>query len=430
MQVFHQLAERADEPAMSRKLRMLSIPSTAVLYYRGEKTKGEKASEPDKYNEFKFPLTNLQESVTYYVRGGDFSTPDRKITLVPAPSIIELKRTELTPAYHYYLPPFKDGNATVATPGLLKTIKQELKDQPISLTGSKSSFQMYLGTDVVIEAATDKELLSVLLTPTIGLFPGVDSKDQADPIPLKIEPGRKSFSISFNGQGKPIAEWQKEARKLKDRNDLPENWNPILAQTLRPLEFELTFTDTDKVTSRRTMSIQLEEDRGPEVNIAIGGLRKVGGAYMCSANADIPLTGDSNVRDDFGLHKVEYVFSYSKIEQQANPNVKLPPPTSVEQRASVPDFEKRYEAESKGAIYRLATLEEKVKKPLPENFVKPFTTYYQFSSDESFDLMKRIPTLATGDPQAQPSYNLTLNVVATDSNVLFGPRTARTRIRS
>jgi hypothetical protein len=424
--VFNRLTERADDPAMSRTLRKLSIPKTAVLYHRGEKTKGEKAAEPDKYNEFKFQLTNLQESVTYRIHGGDFSTQERKITLVPAPSIIELKLKEMAPAYHYYLPPLKDTNAVAASPELLKPLKQA-RNATASVAGGKSSLQIYAGSDLTIEAATDKELLTVMLTPTIGLFPGVDSKDQAAPIPLKIRPDGKSFSMSFDTEGKPLAEWQKAAREFKDFTQLPENWHPVFPQALRPLEFEVSFTDTDKVTSRRIFSIQIEEDRGPEVNIAISGLRKVAGIFMCSANANIPFTSDSNVRDDYGLHKLEYLFSYSKIEPQVDPNVKVAPPTVIEQHISIPEFESRYQQQGRNAIYLLNTLEEKLKQPLPDNFAKPFVTYYQFGAGETFDLMKRIPTLASNDVTTQLTFNLNLNVRATESNVLFGPRTAQNK---
>src|SRR5258708_3883949 len=132
-----------------------------------------------------------------------------------------------------------------------------------------------------------------MLTPTINLFPGVESKEQADPIPLKVGSDKKSFAIRFEPTGSPISLWQQQAQKLADPNKLPDNWAPVLPQIMRPLEFELTLTDTDKVTSRRTISIQTTEDRGPEVTIAISGLRKVGGAYMCSANAMIPMTNDS-----------------------------------------------------------------------------------------------------------------------------------------
>src|SRR5207302_3627264 len=51
--------------------------------------------------------------------------------------------------------------------------------------------------------------------------------------------------------------------------------------------------------------------------VVVDVIRKVGGTYMCTPQALIPFTKESKIRDDKGLNRVDYVFSYYEVEPMA-----------------------------------------------------------------------------------------------------------------
>ena len=55
-------------------------------------------------------LGDLKESFQFRVRGEDYETATRSITLVPPPMISSLLRDEFRPAYLYHRPPLTDGD--------------------------------------------------------------------------------------------------------------------------------------------------------------------------------------------------------------------------------------------------------------------------------------------------------------------------------
>ena len=85
----------------------------------------------------------------------------------------------------------------------------------------------------------------------------------------------------------------------------------------RQTEFDIFLKDTDNVTSKRTIQIVVEDDRPPEVDVVVDVIRKVGSVYMCTPQALIPFTKESKIRDDKGLNRVDYVFSYYEVEPMA-----------------------------------------------------------------------------------------------------------------
>src|SRR5260370_9817914 len=92
---------------MSRTFRKLKIPDEVKIYYWGEKIDNMMPmNRQQDANEFHSVLTDLKESVKFYVKGEDYFTfPDRTITLVPPPMLTRLERDEYVPAYHYHRPP-------------------------------------------------------------------------------------------------------------------------------------------------------------------------------------------------------------------------------------------------------------------------------------------------------------------------------------
>src|SRR5262249_4476167 len=110
--VLETLDARAGEARMSRTLRKLEIPQTVSIHYWGAKTSNEMPmTRQQDSNEFTCVLSELKESVKFYVQGEDFSTyPYKRITLVPPPMLTKLEKDEYLPAYQYHRLP-ADGTA-------------------------------------------------------------------------------------------------------------------------------------------------------------------------------------------------------------------------------------------------------------------------------------------------------------------------------
>src|SRR5262245_54048759 len=296
--VIQKLRDRAADPRMSRTLRRLDIPEDVDLYYWGAKTRVDMKLRREANNEFAGTLSDLKESVKFYARGENYDTPTKLITLVPPPMLTELKRDEFHPAYLYHKAPFAESKDLPddlkpyqADPRMLKGMKHILRDQVVSLTGDKSRFDIPMGAEFVLYARSDKELVEAKILPKAGKFPGVEAEVQdPDPIVLPIANGH-DIRFEFTTANK--------------------------TQVTRQTEFDIFLRDTDGVTSKRGIQIVVEEDRPPEVDVDVDVIRKVGGVYMCTPQALIPFTKESKVRDDRGLNRVEYVFSYSEVEPLA-----------------------------------------------------------------------------------------------------------------
>jgi hypothetical protein len=296
--VLEKLRDRAADPSMSRTLRKLDIPEDVALYYWGAKSRVDMKLRREANNEFAGTLTDLKESVKFFARGENYDTPTRLITLVPPPMLTELKRDEYLPAYLYHKAPFGEPNELPdemkpyrADPRKLKGLKHVIRDQAISLTGDRSRFDIPMGTDLVLYGTSDKELVEAKILPKPGKFPGIEA-EVVDPNPINL-PITDGHAIRFEFSA---------ANKT---------------QVTRQTEFDIFLRDTDGVTSKRTIQIVVEEDRPPEVDVVVDVIRKQGGVYICTPQALIPFTKESKIRDDKGLNRVEYVFSYSEVEPMA-----------------------------------------------------------------------------------------------------------------
>src|SRR5206468_7355457 len=80
--------------------------------------------------------------------------------------------------------------------------------------------------------------------------------------------------------------------------------------TQSTLEFDLIVEQADKVTSKRQIMIQIADDQPPLVELAPDVIRKVGNVYYVTPKARIPFNPESYIRDDHGLSKVAYEFTY------------------------------------------------------------------------------------------------------------------------
>lgn len=441
--VFDALEGKAADPSMSRTVRKLKVPDEVELSYWGAKTRVDMKLRAEANNEFSGTLSDLKETVKFHARGENYYTPTRQITLVPPPMLTELKRDEFHPAYLYHKAPFADAKDLpterkpyAADPAQLKGKKHVLKDQAVSLTGDRSRFDIPMGAEFVLSGTSDKELKEAFLYPKPGKFPGIEAEvTDPDPIPLPILEDRHTVRYEFTAANQKL----------------------ITRQT----EFDIFLRDTDNVTSKRPVQVVVEEDRAPEVDVVVDVIRKVGGTYVCTPQALIPFTKESKIRDDKGLNRVDYQFSYYEVEPMAvtlkrleyatwffnttpvgsplsdlsyrlqvldifrqHPEWVRPSQAVVERLVPVPKFLEEYTARP----LALADVEKRL-NPNPPNAARPtgdgltVIPAHAFPPDAvreevGFDLRKVTPELKKGsEGEGQRTYLLTLTIVAEDTNV-------------
>ncbi len=158
----HQIASSS---MMHRQLRELDIPQEVTVYYKGATSRSDQTMHQLMDNEYA-GVPDLKESIEFTVRGGDYYTPLKRITVVPPPTVVELSLDEAQPAYLYHQVP-SDG-----TKDDLRGKKHLFRDRPVSLTGDTSRIDVPVGTDVELTAKTDKDLRrpdGVRLLPRAGV---------------------------------------------------------------------------------------------------------------------------------------------------------------------------------------------------------------------------------------------------------------------
>lgn len=410
---FAELEELAAKPSMSRTLRKLDIPTEVTLSYRGEKTSGTVSLTREASGEFSGEVTGLKESVRFVVRGEDFSTAPKRITLVPPPMFTRLARTEYQPAYLYHPAPAGGSFAD------LKGLRQVFPDKELSLTGDKSVCTVPAGTELEFAGTADKPLKAVMLTPKAGKLPG-DGK------PLSLPVAGDSFTLALRGEYRIV----------------------------QPVEFDLTLVDEDDVKTTRGVLVQVTEDNGPQVELAVDTLRRVGNAYLCTPMAFIPFLSESIVRDDTGLSRVEYEFTATKqaadvvvgLQAQAvagvwaaapvvpNLGSAVGPAVSTVLATALSKGEKKVTGQT--PVYRfvedyaalpkdtLAALKAKLTGPIDAdrpNVVRQIK--FQDPVADAFDLERALPDIRVADPgEIQPRYRVELTVTATDVNCESGPK--------
>ncbi|VTS05131.1 hypothetical protein [Tuwongella immobilis] len=417
-QTFEQLTIAGQSPTNFRKFRLLEIPTEVTLESWGVKTSTEMPLRREDNNEFTGTLSELKESVWVRSSAGDAYSPKYRLTLVPPPQLVKLERDELRPAYLYYRPT-SDGKAEG-----LRGLQQIFPNLGISLSGDRSRFEITQGTDFILRGTSDKVLQSVTLLPKAGKYPGIEANDSPLPIPLKLAEDQQSFEVPFQGA----------------------------TRVSRLTEFDLELFDIDNVRSKRAVQIQPMEDKAPEVEVSLEVIRRVGGVYMCTPAAMIPFTPESRVRDDHGLNRVDYRFSYLQLESpgvnssrttiaggvlmlptlQPNLGTMLHPVVYLREygklikpatNVSLTRFESVdgfAELVKQRKPLTLANLKEVLKKPREANADDPIIHQFDFrsSGQQVFDLQKILPEMEVKvSSQVQPRYRIELSVTATDTNV-------------
>ena len=434
------LADAVDRPSMSRTVRKLEVPPDVTLSYRGEKTGGTVSLTRDQSGVYSGDVTGLKESVRFNVRGGDYSTTTRKITLLPPPALTEFRRTEYQPAYLYHPAPLVGPDASRLRPDwdALADLRQVFPDKPLSLTGDKSVFSVVSGTGVEINGRADKPLKAVTMTYKVGKGTAKVDPDPADTVVADVPPQPKRVPVPVNGDAFTL-------RFLGDE------------RISRTVEFDLTLVDNDDVTSTRSVLIQTVDDQPPQVEVAVDVLRRKGNAYLCTPMALVPFVRESVIRDDRGLSSV--AFEYTVIPVEADVVVQLQTKSAAGVWAFSPIFPNLGEVITPViSATSVGRLSSGGKKQFGSTPVDRFVTEYerlpkstldtleqrlagkidpdfpdvvrQIKLDDlytdAFDLERALPDLRAGQTdEIQPRYRIELNVVAADTNVVSGPKTGR-----
>ena len=337
-EVFKALNAKADQPSMGRTLRKLELshpvdklnengemvkvdePIEVSFQYYGSKFRGGGTLTAKQNNEFTGDIGGLKEDVEFVVKADDFATRPHRIRLIPAPTLKRLYRVQEEPAYLHHAPP------QGSTYDDLKGRRQLMAEKNLSLTGERSVVVVPAGTQVSLFAdayaddagvmSDNDAIINAYATPVVGRFPGAvldaDGKMTQAPVPLRLTPGGKGFSIVFKNHGEemdlPTRLAASVLKGVYPEKDARANFDFRLKD---PVEFKVTWTNKYNVSATRTVLIQVAQDQPPVVEVGVDVIRKVGNVYLVTPLARIPLNPDSFVKDDHGLSMVEYAYNYA-----------------------------------------------------------------------------------------------------------------------
>ena len=237
-------------------------------------------------------------------------------------------------------------------------------------------------------------------------------------------------------------------------------------------EFDIGLENVDKVTSGRSVLIQVTEDQGPVVEIASDVIRRVGNVFYVTPRAKIPFVAESYVKDENGLSKVEYTYTLypedSDIARSmrashvtraliAPVGARMPAVLQGIYHAGVHSTLDKGDSRTSGSFLQGGFIQEerKIKRETKAHLerllaeplggekielVKRYGLKWELRADrmtrpngtldsfkwrmdgDFFDIAALKLEVAQGD--IQPRYRIDLNVQATDTNVDTGPKTA------
>ena len=442
----HRLVEIAADPAMGRRLRHLKAPEDVKITFRGAKTQSTGPASSEVEGKYTFTLGDLKESVSFWVRGGDFFTRPLKITLVPPPSLNELNLDNDEPAYLYW--------RLVGDQSPLKGKKQIFRGQKAAIGGERTSIDVPLGSTITLRARVDRPLKESIL-----IRPASQNNEAGVVVPESVPVVRdrdgKGFSVSF-------------------------------ANVRRTMDFQFEFNDLDNVQGSRKIHIRPIDDQPPDIaNFELPvTLRKgkfkdaiqrllAGGAadgYLITPRANLPVSG--TIKDDVELTKLVWAFETQpitiersekgpdRIILQGNPIIRRTGLiASLFHHAPMGHLQLLAAPGHLDFVSKFIALDLKQKQADPERFA-PVASFgiqlqrveetpldkldallgsppkdrfrlreHNLKDVESFNVREHLPDLRvteTGSPK-EIFHVLKLSLVATDNNVETGPSTTRSR---
>lgn len=415
-------------PSLGRTFRVLGIPDTVTVYYKGDTIRSEMTIKKEANNEYPGTFTDLKENIRFRVCALDYCTQPYQIEVVPPPSLSQLTRREWQPAYLYHRPPL-DGKATD-----LKGLKQEFPPENVYTSSETARIDVPAGTDIELT----------------GLI-----SDKKDAYGVYLEKALRSVKMVARGKegaALPPVNLEKSGRKFTTRFE----------NVTGRIDFEFEFTNTDDVSGRRHIIIQAMEDVAPEVDVVIEVLRKTGQGYLATPVAMIPMSG--KVRDDRGLAKLDFAYTYTKLENQAAAQVRsmdvamgyhLGPTLNLsagpylawiagrvgtvaeeqpQEAIALPTFERKLQGLVRGDVNLDRLRQQLIGRPPQRGLLREHVLvaddYTRIEDQDYLDLRKYLPQLQVGaDSLAPPRYRMRLWVAATDNNVETGPKVGESKER-
>jgi hypothetical protein len=286
--VYERLTELADTGGRGRRLRLLPVPDSVEVTYRGAKTKGRDTRQRLEDNKYAIGLNDLKESARFRVRGEDYYTASRRITLVPPPSLAELAVDKEEPAYLYHRLQGDD-----QTP--LRGKVQEVKNYAVSTTGEMSSIDVPLGGALALRARADRKLRAPVLI----------KAPQRDDASKLVDAGYPAL-LDADGRGFTVA----------------------FGKIDRPLDLTFEFADDDNIAGQRRIVVQPALDQPPEIIDADldavlrkprfkadAGRSSAGGpaeGFLITPDALLPFKGI--LTDDHGLARAGWLHEVRQVD--------------------------------------------------------------------------------------------------------------------
>jgi hypothetical protein len=287
--VLTKLAELADSPRLRGTMRQLNIPKMVTVYQRGKKTKSSNPLNKQENNKFSFNLNDLKETVEFHFSGDEYSTPAKKVILVPPPLVSRITLDKEEPAYIYFRLLGDDASK-------LRGLRQIFRDVPASTDGPKTVIAVPLGSSLTITARVNRPLK-----------PGTARV---------TEPARRDEAGSFTP---PVSVTVHDEQTFSTR----------VTNVRKVIEFDFEFRDENNVKGRRHVMIRPVADEAPKlIGVSLAAaLRpdydpetgkvapgRSGERLLITPNALLPFKG--RAEDDHGLANVDFGYTVIAVPFQ------------------------------------------------------------------------------------------------------------------
>jgi hypothetical protein len=341
------LEQRLRQDSLSRTARILVVPHELELRISGKNTSHEIKMARGSENEYSGQVTALKagETIRYQVRGEDFYTPWKEITVLAPPGLLSLTSEQHQPAYLWY----REGPGVRAID--LRGKKQVFQESDISNFGSDISKidNLPSGTDLIIRGKVNRPLARPIAKEKSEERRGKLPHDilmeqllhqgrveiQPDSMPVTIRPRRGStlnvvgfvgtlvekgggqFDLDGDflvlGAGSPVARFG-----LKVQGD---TFELKIDNVRQELSFVTAFKDTDGVEGTRSILVKPRDDVAPELQDVEPDalLRRKKDQIIVTPLARIPFKGV--IRDDFGLSGIRYAWTAQPADTGINFNL-------------------------------------------------------------------------------------------------------------
>jgi hypothetical protein len=283
-QVIERAPDALQRPELSRTVRVLNLPDqidfVSTIKNSDTRVTLSRSRETNEYNH-QLDLPNRSETVSYFARAADYTTPTRTIEVIGPPQLLNLYSDEMQPAYLFYRwgqekqPGVFD---PAVSPMDLVGLKQRIDGRDrLNAGGTLSRIEVPAGTDLTLRAKAERKLEKVEVTQ--GKGPKLPS------------------TLVINGP---------------DRTD---EFTIVLPNVRDDAVFTIDMVDLDGVSGSRNVVIKVLQDSPPDLPDTKPAeiIRKnKEGMYLVTPDARIPFVGQ--VIDDRGISGIRYAYTVEPVE--------------------------------------------------------------------------------------------------------------------